>query len=340
MFDRKLGLVAAVAAAFVLPAGAARADAVADFYRDKTVTVVVPSGLGASLGLYAQLVVDMIGKFIPGTPNVIIQSRPGAGGTVGTAYVFNVAPKDGTVIAEILAPSVVMPLFRDVKFDASRFHWLGSITQRPAVISVMSDAPAKTLEEAKKTPLTMGSTGKGSETFLVPSVANELLGTQFKIVSGYNGGADVNIAMERGEVHGRMQYWGGWTSIKQDWLKEGRLIHFLQYGPRIPAIPDVPRFVDLVSGADEKAMVRFMEVAPNVGMGFWVSPEVPADRAAALEKAFMALMVDPKFKEAVVSRGLEYGPVDGATVRRIVAEAYATPKPVIERLRKIFGFEG
>lgn len=165
MTAKRLASLIAASALLAAGIGAAPANAdVADFYRGRTVTVVVPAGLGASLGLYGRLLTEHWQEHIPGRPNVILQSRPGGGGTKGAAYVYNAAPKDGTVVAEVLAPSVLAPTLRDVKFDARKFQWLGSITQRPSVVSVWHTAPATTLEEAKRTPVVMGSTGFGSET--------------------------------------------------------------------------------------------------------------------------------------------------------------------------------
>ncbi|CAN0580904.1 unnamed protein product, partial [Laminaria digitata] len=226
-------------------------------------------------------VTDHLGEHIPGKPTVIIQSRPGGGGTKGAAFAFNAAPKDGTYIAEVLAPSVLAPLLRDMKFDASKFQWLGSLTPRPAVISVWHTAPAKTLEEATKTEVIMGSTGLGSETYILPTLMNSVLGTKFKVVKGYKGGAAVNKALESGEVQGRMQYWSGWTAGKPDWIRDNKLKHLVQYGGTIPELPNVPQLASLVQGEEAKAMVSFVETAPKIGMGFWAHPEVPKDRVAA-----------------------------------------------------------
>ena len=270
--------VALVAGAFAIGlAGPASAD-VAGFYKGRTITVVVPAGLGASLGLYGRLLTEHWGNHIPGNPTVIVQSRPGGGGTKGAAYVYNAAPKDGTTVAEVLAPSVLAPILRNVKFDATKFQWIGSITQRPSVVSIFHTAPATTLEGVKAKEVVMGSTGFGSETYLMPKLMNHLLGTKFKIVKGYKGGASINKAMTQGEVHGRMNYWTGWTTIKNDWLKTGKIKHLIQYGPRIPELPDVPSIGDLVKSEDGKKMIEFIEVCELIGMGFWVAPEVPKDR--------------------------------------------------------------
>ena len=335
-------LFSAFSAAGILAMGAtpATADAVADFYKGKTVTVMVPSSLGATLGLYGRLLVDEIGKHIPGNPNVIIESRPGAGGAVGAAYGYNIAPKDGTFIAEVLSPSVTLPLLRKVKFDGSKFQWIGSLVPRPAVISVWKEkSPAMTLDEAKSKQVIMGSTGKGSETFLIPTLMNSTLNTKFKVVIGYKGGSEVNQAMEQGEVHGRMQYWSGWTAGKPDWLRDNKLIHFVQYGPPIKELPNVPSLKSLVTDQKSKQMITFLETANKIGMGFWVPPGTPGDRVSALRKAFEAMMADKEFLATAEKRRAPVELVKGEELRQITDEAYATPMPVIAELKKILGFK-
>jgi len=317
----------------------ASADEISAFYSGKTVTVMVPSGLGGTLGLYGRLVAEHLGDHIPGKPTVIVQSRPGGGGTKGAAYAYNAAPKDGTYIAEVLAPSVFAPLLRSVKFDASKFQWLGSLTPRPAVVSVWHTAAAKTLEEAKKIEIPMGSTGLGSETYIIPTLMNEVLGTKFKVVKGYKGGGAVNKAMEAQEVSGRMQYWSGWTAGKPTWLRDNLLVHLVQYGGVIPELPNVPQLASLVKSKEAKDMVAFIETAPKIGMGFWVHHEVPKPRVAALRKAFMAMMADPKFLENTKKRRTPIEPVSGEVLDKLVADAYATPPATIAKLKAILGFK-
>ncbi len=336
-FTKALATLPAVAVlGIAIPAVA---DDIADFYSGKTVTVMVPSGLGATLGLYGRLVTDHLGDHIPGKPTVIIQSRPGGGGTKGASFAYNAAPKDGTYISEVLAPSVFAPLLRSVKFDASKFQWLGSLTPRPAVISVWHTAPAKSVAEAKKTEVIMGSTGLGSETYIVPTLMNKVLGTKFKVVKGYKGGAAVNKALEAKEVSGRMQYWSGWTAGKPDWLRDNKLTHLVQYGGVIPELPNVPQLSSLVQDQEAKDMVAFVETAPKIGMGFWVHPEVPKARVTALRKAFMAMMADPKFLESAKKRRAPIQPVAGEVLDKLVADAYATPPATIAKLKAVLGFK-
>jgi tripartite-type tricarboxylate transporter receptor subunit TctC len=312
----------------------------ADFYRDKTVTVMVPSSLGATLGLYGRLVVDHIGKHIPGNPTVIIESRPGAGGAVGAAYAYTIAPKDGTYIAEVLAPSVMLPVLKDVNFDGSKFQWIGSLVPRPAVISLWRETtPAKTLDEAKQKKVIMGSTGQGSETFLIPTLMNHAMGTKFDVVIGYKGGAEVNHAMEQGEVHGRMQYWSGWTAGKPNWLRDNKLIHLVQYGPRIKELPNVPSLKSLLKDKKTQQMMTFLESANKIGMGFWVPPETPKARVAMLRKAFEAMMASEEFQAVAkkIKAPVEY--ISGEELQAITAEAYGTPKSVIADLKTTLGFK-
>jgi tripartite-type tricarboxylate transporter receptor subunit TctC len=332
------------AGAATLAAGAvpASADAVSDFYKGRTVTVQVPSSLGATLGLYGRLVVDHIGKHIPGSPTVVIESRPGAGGAVGAAYAFNVAPKDGSYISEVLSAIIVDSIVRpNGKFNAGKFQWIGSVATRPAVISVWAaTTPAKTLAEAEKIQVIMGSSGKSSETYMMPTLMNALLGTRFKVVLGYKGGAEINQAMEQGEIHGRMQYWSGWTAGKPDWLRDHKLIHFVQYGPVIKDIPAVPRLVDMVKEPKQKQMVSLMEASNHVGMGFWVPPGVPRDRLTALRNAFESMLRDDTFLAAAKKLKAPVEPMKGSELQKIVEAAYATPPAMVEELKKIIAGDG
>jgi tripartite-type tricarboxylate transporter receptor subunit TctC len=334
-------LIAAIAgvAALATACPFAAADE-AEFFRGKTITVMVPSSLGATLALYGRLVVDHLGKHIPGNPTVIIESRPGAGGAVGAAYAYKIAPKDGTYIAEVLAPSVTLPILKDVGFDGSKFQWIGSLVPRPAVISVWRETtPAKTLDEAKQKKVIVGSSGQGSETFLIPTLMNHSLGTKFDVVIGYKGGAEINQAMEQAEVHGRMQYWSGWTAGKPDWLRDNKLIHFVQYGPRIKELPNVPSLKSLVKDEKTRQMVTFLESANRIGMGFWVPPETPKTRVATLRKAFEAMMASPEFLAVAKKIKAPVELVPGEELQVITAEAYSTPTPVIADLKRVLGFK-
>jgi tripartite-type tricarboxylate transporter receptor subunit TctC len=334
-------VIAVGAALLGAGAGPASADAVADFYNKKTITVMVPSSLGATFGHYGRLVVENLGRHIPGSPNAIIESRPGAGGSVGTTYAYNVAPQDGSYVSLVMSPSVIAPLMNPrLKFDASRFNWLGSLSDLPAVLSVWAaTTPARTLDEAKKVEVVVGSSGKSSQTYTMPILMNHLLGTRFKVVLGYKGGAELSMAMEQGEIMGRGSYWSGWVSGKPDWLRDKKILHLAQYGPRIRELPDVPSVVDVVQDPKGKQMVRFLEIAGDVGMGFWVGPNVPKDRVAALRKAFDSMMRDKAFLAQAAKLRVPIEAVSGEDLQQKVEEVYRTPRPVIQELEQVLGLD-
>ena len=314
--------------------GAAAQDQVSTFYRGKTVQLIIPSNMGGSVGLYGKLAADHLGSHIPGNPNVIMMQMPGAGGLQAVEFIVRVAPKDGTAIAEILSPSLLVPLLRNTRFDASELHWLGSLTARPGVIGVWHTARATTLEGAKQTELTMGSTGVGSGNYWIPTLANAVLGTKFKLVTGYPGGVDINLAIERREIDGRSNYWSGWTTVKPEWIRDKRLVFLFRTGPKAPDMPALPAFVDLVQG-EERQMVQILDAPDDVGVGFFMAPGIPAERAAAVRKAFWEMMHDPKFRAEALRLDAPIEPVPADVLQRVVASIYATPPAVIERLKKI-----
>ena len=213
-------------------------------------------------------------------------------------------------------------------------QWLGSLTARPGVVGVWHTARATTLEGAKKVELVMGSTGVGSGNYWIPTLANAVLGTKFKLVTGYPGGGDINLAIERREIDGRSNYWTGWTTVKPDWIREGKLKFLFRTGPKAPDMPDLPSFAELTSG-EERQMVQILDAPDDVGVGFFMASGVPADRAAALRKAFWEMMHDRKFLAEAARLEAPIAPVPADEVQRVVASIYSTPPSVIERLKQV-----
>jgi tripartite-type tricarboxylate transporter receptor subunit TctC len=327
----------AMSVAFLAPA-VLHADPVADFYRDKTVSITVPGGPGASLALYCQLIAAHWKRHIPGNPTLMCQHRPGAGGTLGAAYMYNVAPRDGTAIGEIQSASVLAPALRKMKFDVKKFVWLGSMTSEPSVIAVWHKAPATTVEGAKHVEVLMGSTGTSSETYITPTLMNKLLGTKFRIVQGYTAG-NINLAMERGEVHGRWSPWANWVSVHPDWVRDKWIVPLVQYGPKVAELPDVPYLKDLIPSDEGKQMITFVELASQVGKGFFLPPGVPADRVAALRSSFMATMKDEAFLAAAAKVNAEINPIPGEALQQTVDRALTTPESVLAKMRDYLGYE-
>ena len=308
-----------------------------DFYKGRTVTIMVPSGLGASMGLYGRILAKALEKNIPGNPTVIVQSRPGAGGTKGTNYAYNAGPSDGSYIAMLSSGNVVLPKLRKMKYDVTKMQWLGSVAVRPSVLWLWHKSPVNTVDDAKKTEVILGSTGAGSGMSMWPKLMNSMLGTRFKVIEGYKGGGAVNKAAEQGEVHGRWTSYSGLTASKAQWLQKGQVKVLVQFGPKIPE-QKVPSIHDLVTGDDLK-IVRFMELSEAVGMGFWVRPEVPKAQVATLRKAFMASVQDPAVQEEAGKRQAPIDPLSGDQIGKLVADAYTLPPHLAERMRKMLNIK-
>ena len=332
----RLATILAGAVACMVSAAAAQTaqDPVADFYRGRTVQLIIPSNVGGSVGLYGRLASDHLGRHIPGNPNVILVTMPGAGGVQSVEFITNVGPKDGTAIAQILPPTLLVPMMRSVRFDPKELQWIGSLSARPGVVAVWHTARATTLEGAKQVELNMGSTGVGSGNYQIPKLANAILGTKFKLVTGYPGGGDINLAIERGEIDGRSNYWSGWTTVKPDWIRDKKLVFLFRTGPRAPDMPELPAFADLVGG-EERQMVRILEAPDDIGVGFYVASGIPSDRASALRKAFWDMMHDGKFLSEAARLDAPIAPVPADELHKIVASIYATPHAVVERFKQV-----
>jgi tripartite-type tricarboxylate transporter receptor subunit TctC len=323
--------------AFATTTAAKAQQSVTDFYRGKTITYNLAVPDGASWGLYARTFIEHLRKHIPGNPNVILQVMPGGGGVVAGNHIFNVAAKDGTVIGTPLSTAMVFAATDpgQVMYDPRKFSWIGSMAVVQDVITVWHTAPAKTLDDAKRIELIMGATGKGSNSFQDVALANNLLGTKFKPVRGYKGGAEINIAIERGEVHGRSTTWDSWPGSHPDWLRDKKLIHLVQLGPRkLPEIgDDVPLFRDLVSG-EQQAIVDFIGVSLAMGRAVYAPPGVPKDRLEALRAAFLDTMKDPAYIAQAKKLKLDTETWQmGDTVERIVNEAFSLSPTLIQKAK-------
>ena len=325
----------AIGLAAVSPAGA---QSVADFYRGKTITYNLAVPDGASWGLYARTFIEHLRKHIPGNPNIVLQVMPGGGGVAASNHIYNVAARDGTVIGTPLSTAIVFAATdpKEVMFDARKFNWIGSLAVVQDVISVWHTAPAKTIAEAKRTELIMGATGKGSNSFQDIALANNLLGTRFKAVRGYKGGAEINIAIERGEVHGRSTTWETWPGSHPNWLRDKKLVHLAQLGPRkLPEIgDDIPLFRDLVSDPEHKAIVNFVGLSLAMGRSVYAPPGVPADRIAALRAALIDTVKDPAYIAAAKRLALDSATWQpGEAIEKVVNDAFSLSPNMIEKAK-------
>jgi tripartite-type tricarboxylate transporter receptor subunit TctC len=319
--------------------GQVQAQSIAEFYRGKTVTIVCGSDVGASYDLVARLVGRHLSKHIPGNPNVIIQNRPGAASVVAANYVYTIAPKDGTVMALVQRSLPFQQLFAApaVRYDATKINWIGSTSNETAAAVVWHTAPQQTFSDLLNTETIVGSVGVAGDTDLYPRVLNNLLGTKFRIVSGYSGLAQIVLAMERGEIHGAA-YWS-WSDIeitRADWLRDKKIRPLLQLGlskSDSVYLRDVPLVMDLARNEDQRNVLKVLMSALTLGRPFFVAPEVPQSRVDALREAFAKTMQDPAFIEDAKQHIGAPSPIFGAEMQKMIADNYALPANLIENLR-------
>ncbi len=334
----KLASVLAALLALTSAAPTAQAqDPVADFYRGKTITGLIGTVAGGEYDLHTRLVLRHIGRHIPGNPNTIAQNMAGGGGIVMANYLYSVPPKDGTYLGVINNAYPLAQAMGDdtVKFDSAKFFWLGTIAPTIETLTVWRTTGVKTIEDARRTEVVIGATGKGSITYTFPRMMNELLDTKFKIVAGYRGGNEINIAMERGEVGGRDNTWSSWKTTKAEWLAKGDIVIIAQGGPSAKDLPGVPNVEDLAKSDDDRRVMQLIVSGSRLGRPLITTPGVPPDRVAALRKAFDAVMKDPEFLAATQQARIEVDPIPGVELQRQVETLLATPKPLVERARKI-----
>ncbi len=329
---------------FVLTLGpltSARAEAVADFYSGRTITIVLGTGPGRTYDLYARLLAAHMPRHIPGNPNMVVQYMRGAGGLKATNYVFNAAPRDGTVIATLFAslPSLEKLRPKAAKYKSLEFNWLGAFSRIVNVIAVMSNAPATTLDDAKNKEVVIGSIGKANTTYQWPALINGILGTKFKIVSGYRSGGAIYKAMESGEVHGYSPVWLSLSATNAAWLRDKKVSVLAQMGlEKIDALPNTPMLIDLVKSDEDKALVKFLASGSPLGRSALTTPGVPADRLAALRKALAATVTDPAYLADAKARKLLIAPSSREAVEAAVRQIAATPEPLMARFKKIMNY--
>lgn len=340
---RAVSTIAAALVVLTLQGGHAAAQTPAEFYKGKTLELNIGFSAGGGYDVYARLVARHLANHIAGKPSIVPRNRPGAGSRAAAEYMYNVAPKDGSALATVDQSIAVQQAMGDptIKFDAAKFLFIGNPAAENNTIATWFTSPVKTIEDAKRIEAPMGSTGSNTSSQYVLAL-NALVGTKFKIVSGYPGGNDINMAMERGEVAGRgSNSWGSWKATRPDWLKEKKLNILVQIGlERSPDLPDVPLLMDLVSKPEDKAAMKLLSAPTAVGRPIFTTPGVPMDRVAALRLAFDQMIKDPAFVEEAAKSKLEIDYVPGEKLQRIVEDIIATPKPIAERLlQAIGGFE-
>lgn len=329
---------AALATATATP-GAARADAAADFYKGKQIKLVIGTGTGGSYDINGRLLGRHIHRHIPGTTGVVVQNIPGAGSRKAAIYVYSAAPKDGTVLAQVLN---TLPLLQALGeetpgFDAGKFHWIGNLTDDVALVDVWHTVPVRSVEDARKSQVILGATSPGSLGGMIPTVMNKVIGTNFKIVTGYKSGNDIDLAVERGEVQGRAgESWTILQHTRPHLVRDGKLVHIAQMGlRRAKGLETVPLLTELARNDEERQLMEIFSSPAAVGKPTVVAPEVPMERVRLLRAAYDATMKDPKFLADAGKQGLAIGPVSGEELQKVVERTVNAPPALLVKARAV-----
>jgi tripartite-type tricarboxylate transporter receptor subunit TctC len=338
---------AALAVTAALAVSPAHADAVADFYRGKQVNLIVGYGPGGGYDTYARLLARHFGRFIPGNPNVIVQNMPGAGSLRAVNYLYNIAPKDGTTIGTFARNMPLIGLLggnSNVQFNPRKFTWLGSTSSfvhDAYILIVRKDAPVKSIDEARRPDLpalVLGATAEGATGNDVPVILRDTIGLHVKQVVGYPDSASIFLAIERGEVHGRTVDLSTVKSMKPEWLKpDGGFRVFVQFAraTRHPDFPDVPTARELAKNEAARALIELAELPYAMSRPFAAPPDLPRDRAKALQRAFLAMHEDPQYLEDAAKLRVDVSPIGGDGVLRAIDGIGNAPPELLEYVRKL-----
>ena len=333
-----LSLIALVSA---LPRPARAQSAVADFYRGRTINLIVGYSAGGGYDTYARLLARYIGRHIPGNPQIVVQNMPGAGSLKAANYLYNVAPKDGATIGMFSRGMAMEPLIgaSPTQFDAAKFTWLGSGTSEVSVFVTWHASGIKTWQDMLSKTFTVGGEGSGSDPDIYSALLKSAFGVKLKLISGYPGTSEVALAIERGEVDARASWsWSSLKTVKPEWIAEKKVYLPLQLNlTRSPELPDVPLLLDFATSERQRQMLMLVLSRQDMGRPFMAPPGIPDDRKAALRQAFDATMRDAEFLAEAKRRKQEVHPVSGAAIDALIAELYATPKDVVAETRKTIG---
>ncbi len=321
----------------LLVAPPARADGVADFYRGKTISVLIGVNVGGGYDFEARLLARFMRSHIPGNPMLLPQNVVGAGGIKMANYLYAFAPQDGTALGmfpdTLVAAQAVGT--EGVQYDANRFSWVGSMSTSPVTLAVWHTAGVQSIDDARKQEIVVAASNKGAITYTFPHMLNELLGTRFKIVSGYQGNSTMTIAMERGEVQGVTNSWDSWKSFNPEWVRDKKIKVLVQSEPKSSELADVPSVLELARNDADRGVMALIISGDALGKPMATAPKVPPERVQALRDAFDATIKDPAFIEAAAAARVEINPIRGLTLQATVEKVLATPKNLAERAKLI-----
>ena len=328
-----------IAAAILPHVGAAHADTPSEFYKGRTITIVVSSSPGGGYDAIARAAARTLGQYMPGPPTLIVQNMAGAGGIVATNYLYTRAAKDGSIIGQVQANTAFEPLMgtREATYEPTRFNWLGSPAFEVGVFIVRDGLGIKTLADARKRELAVGVPGKNSTPSLYARLLRDTLGLKLRIVAGYLGQNDSMLALERAETDAYPNFYNTLTAFRPTWLGTGKVTALVQYGPeKEPALGDVPYAPDLAANDEDRAVMQAAFAALALGRPFLAPPGVPSDRVTALRDAFAAAFKDAGFIAEIEKTGLKVNrPRSGEQIQAVIEATYKNPPVVVERLRRL-----
>jgi tripartite-type tricarboxylate transporter receptor subunit TctC len=313
--------------------GFARAQDSAPFFKGKTIRILLSAGVAGGYAEYGRLLAAHMGAHIPGKPDFIVQSMPGAGGLLATNYLYSQAPADGTTIGLIHSSLPLAPLFgtQGARFDPLKFHWLGSMDRSDGPCTAWHTAPTKSWADLRTTQFIVGSSGVGSQMDIYPAVLNKLFGTKIKVIGGYKDGASIFHAMEREEIHGRCgPQVTAIKSLRPHWLTEHKIVAPIVVSEaRSADFPDAPSIMEFAHDDATRQQLRLLIVTQDLDRPVLAPPGVPAERVKELRDAFNATMVDPAFRGDIDRLRLTLDWVKGEDVAATLARAYAMPAEVV-----------
>lgn len=334
----RFSVVARAALAALVVFGCVSAASARD-YKGTTVTLIVATGPGGGYAQVGQYLARNMPKHLAGNPTMIVQFQPAAAGLQAANYLYNAAPQDGSVIALLRNSTTFGQAMKlsGVKYDAAKFHWIGSVEPVVNVLGARKNSGVLSLEDLKKKELIVGAAGKLDTLYIFPTVMQKLLGYKFKVVSGYRGTNDVFAALDRGEVGGMVQPYDNWE--KSHLHRQGEMVYLVQYSyERIKRLANTPTMVELGKTADEQKILRLVSVPSVLGRNIAAPPRTPSDRVAMLRTAFDETMKDATFIAEMHKGNRSVEPLNGDAVQKIVAEVLSTPDALIERTRSYLGY--
>ncbi len=317
-------------------AGSAQAQSVEEFYKGRNVSMVIGFSAGSGYDIYARLLARYMPRYIPGRPQIVSQNMPGAGSLRAAQYVAGVAPKDGSVLGTMSRSLPVEPLIGEAKFDGRGFTWIGNIANNNSLCATWHEAGIRNWHGLMTMPVVLGGEGPGADLDNFALILKNMFGAKVKLVSGYPGGSEVNLAVERRELDGRCGWsWDSIKSTRPDWLRDNKInllvIFALERAAGISS--DVPLILDKARDEEQRQILRVHLAGQAFGRPFFAAPGIPEDRKAALRVAFDATMKDPEFVAEATKLRLEVSPMAGSEIERLLGEVYALPKDLIDKAR-------